>query len=88
MPSRTYLLLTPDELKRVLKALGLAHKRTTGDHEQWEGLVNGLRRVSTVQLVRGTYTTDRMKRLIGNLGLTREAFYAADEKISKRYFGK
>lgn len=88
MPNRTYLPLTPDELKRVLKALGLAYKRTTGDHEQWEGLVKGLRRVSTVQLIRGTYSIERMKRLVENLGLSPGEFYCADNKIAKRYFGK
>ncbi len=88
MPFRTYLPLTPDELKRVLKAFGLIYKRTRGDHEQWEGQVKGLRRVSTVQLIRGTYSIDRMKRLIENLGLAPEEFYRADSKISKRYFGK
>lgn len=87
MPNRTYLPLTPDEMKRVLKAFGLSHKRTRGDHEQWEGIVKGLRRVSTVQLIRGTYSVDRMKRVIENLGLTPEEFYRADSKISKRYFG-
>lgn len=88
MPFRTYLLLTPDDLKRVLKAFGLTYKRTTGDHEQWQGTVKGLRRVSTVQLIRGTYSTDRMKRVIENLGLSPEEFYRADSKIAKRYFGK
>ena len=88
MPNRTYLPLTPDELKRVLKTLGLTYKRTRGDHEQWEGTIGEFRRVITVQLIRGTYSIDRMKRVIENLGLSPAEFYQADDKISKRYFGK
>jgi predicted RNA binding protein YcfA (HicA-like mRNA interferase family) len=88
MPSRKYLPLTPNEVERVLKALGFEHKRTRGDHAQWEGTVKGVRRVSTVQLIRGEYSEDRMKRIIENLGLTVEEFYGADAKIAKRYFGR
>lgn len=87
MPPRKYLPLTPDEVIQILKGLGFVHKRTTGDHAQWEGMVKEIRRVSTVQLIRGTYSTERMKRLIENLGLTPEEFYGIDKKISKRYFG-
>ena len=49
MGSKKYLLLTPDELRRVLKAFGFMRKRTRGDHEQWEGMTNEKRRVITVQ---------------------------------------
>lgn len=87
MPSRKYLPLSPDDLVRVLKAFGFIHKRTTGDHVQWEGEIKKVRRVSTVQLIKGEYSQERMKRLIENLGLTAEEFYRADSKISKRYFG-
>ncbi len=38
MGSKKYLLLTPNELRRVLKAFGFVRKHTRGDHEQWEGL--------------------------------------------------
>jgi hypothetical protein len=37
MPSRKYLPLSADDVIRVLKAFGFIHKRTTGDHAQWEG---------------------------------------------------
>ncbi len=38
MGSKKYLLLTPNELRRVLKAFGFVRKHTRGDHEQWEGM--------------------------------------------------
>ena len=40
MGSRKYLPLTPEELRRVLKAFGFVRKRTRGDHEQWEPMSN------------------------------------------------
>lgn len=88
MGFRTYLPLSPDDLVRVLKAFGFAYKRTAGSHEQWEGVINDVRRISTVQRIKGEYSTDRMKRLIDNLGLTPEEFYRADSKIAKRYFDR
>lgn len=88
MSGRKYLPLTPDELIRVLKAFGVQKQRIRGDHEQWEGTIKGVRRVSTVQLIHGEYSTERMKRLIENLGLTTHEFYRADSKIAKRYFGR
>jgi hypothetical protein len=87
MGKRKYLPLTPDELRRVLKALNFTLKRTESSHEQWEGTSKGMRRVSTVQCIKGEYSVERMKRVIENLGLTPEEFYQADSKISKRYFG-
>lgn len=87
MPSRKYLLLTPDEVVRILKAFGFSHKRTVGDHAQWEGSLRERRRVCTVQLIKGQYSTERMKRLIENLGVTPDEFYGADPKIARRYAG-
>ncbi|MCY3729170.1 MAG: type II toxin-antitoxin system HicA family toxin [Nitrospira sp.] len=88
MGSKKYLLLTPDELQRVLKAFGFVRKRTRGDHEQWEGMTNEKRRVITVQLISGEYSIDRMKTIIQNMDITADEFYGQDESIAKRYFGK
>lgn len=88
MGFKKYLSLTPSEFIRILKAFHFIKKRTTGDHEQWEGTTHGQRRLATVQLIKGTYDKSRMKLLVQNMGVTVEEFYRADEKISKRYFGK
>lgn len=88
MGSKKYLLLTPDELRRVLKAFGFVRKRTRGDHEQWEGMTNEKRRVITVQLISGEYSIDRMKTIIRNMDITAGEFYGQDESIARRYSGK
>ena len=88
MGSRKYLPLTPEELRRVLKAFGFVRKRTRGDHEQWEGMTNEKRRVITVQLIDGEYSVDRMKTIIRNMDITADEFYSRDASIAKRYFGK
>ena len=88
MGSKKYLPLTPDELRRVLKAFGFVRKRTRGDHEQWEGWINEKRRVITVQLINGEYSVDRMKTIIRNLAVTADEFYGQDKSIAKRRTGK
>ncbi len=88
MGSKKYLPLTPDELRRILKAYGFIRKRTRGDHEQWEGMTNEKRRVITVQLISGEYSIDRMKTIIQNMDITADEFYGRDESIAKRYTGK
>ncbi len=88
MGSKKYLPLTPNELKRVLKAFGFIYKRTRGDHEQWEGMTNEKRRVITVQLISGEYSIKRMKTIIRNLDITADEFYGRDESIARRYSGK
>lgn len=88
MTSRKYLLLTPSEFERVLKDLNFQPKRTTGDHSQWEGYIEGQRRIVTVQQIKGTFSVERMKTMIFNMGLTANEFYKVNPKISKRYFGR
>lgn len=88
MGSRKYLLLTPEELRRVLKAFGFVRKRTRGDHEQWEGMTHETRRVITVQLIDGEYSIDHMKTTIQNMDITADEFYGRDGSIAKRYTGK
>ena len=88
MGSRKYLPLTPEELRRVLKAFGFVRKRTRGDHEQWEGMTNEKRRVITVQLIDGEYAVDRMKTIIRNMDIPADEFYGRDRSIAKRYSGK
>lgn len=88
MGSRKYLPLTPDELRRVLKAFGFTYKRTRGDHEQWEGMTHEKRRVITVQLIDGEYAVDRMKTIIRNMDVTVDEFYSQDASIARRYSGK
>ncbi len=88
MGSKKYLLLTPNELRRVLKAFGFVRKHTRGDHEQWEGMTNEKRRVITVQLIDGEYAVDRMKTIIRNMDVTVDEFYGRDASIAKRYSGK
>lgn len=88
MGSKKYLLLMPDELRRVLKAFGFVRKRTRGDHEQWEGMTNGKRRVITVQVISEEYSVDRMKTIIRNMDITADEFYGRDVSIAKRYSGR
>ena len=85
MGSKKYLPLTPDELRRVLRAFGFVRKRTRGDHEQWGGTINEKRRVITVQLISGEYSIDRMKTIIRNMDITSDEFYGRDESIAKRH---
>ena len=88
MGFKKYLLLSPNELRRVLNAFGFTYKHTRGDHEQWEGMTREKRRVITVQLISGKYSIDRMKTIIRNMDITADEFYGRDESIAKRYTGK
>lgn len=88
MTTRRYLLLTPHELEQILKDFGFTHQRTIGSHAQWDGVTYGVRRICTVQKIKGTYSTRRMKTVIENLGVTPQEFYSKNKKIGKRYQGK
>ena len=87
MTARKYLPLEPSEVERILKDLGFELKRTRGDHNQWEGVTHGTRRVCTVQQIRGSFSIGRMKTMIEQIGLTPDEFYKANSNIAKRYYG-
>jgi len=77
--SGKYPLLTPSEVEKILKRAGFSLKRTSGSHNQWEGIINGKRRLVTVDhLSRSSETLGRrlMNLMIRQSGLTKKEFYS------------
>jgi predicted RNA binding protein YcfA (HicA-like mRNA interferase family) len=77
--SGKYPALTPAQVEDILKQAGFTLKRTSGSHNQWEGHVNGKRRlVSVDQLSRRSETFGRklLGFMIWQSGMTKDKFYS------------
>ena len=83
MPKK-YPPLTPEEVIRILKERSFTYTRTTGSHEQYEGIVRGKRRSVVVDLHYGQFTVKLIKYMIGQSGLTREEFYGSTKRTAKK----
>ena len=84
MSSRKYPPLTPTEVIRVLDALGFVHKRTRGSHAQYEGFINGQRRVVTVDEARKEVDYNLLPEIIAQSGVGRDEFYNATKRTAKK----
>jgi len=77
-----YPLLTRPQIENILAILGFAAKKGGGSsHTQWEGYLNGQRRIVTVKkLPRDTdqYSDFLLKSMI------EDAFYKADTKLARK----
>lgn len=68
-------------MRRILQRAGFVLDRTRGDHEQWEGVVGGQRRVVTLD-AGGEPFADRervTRSMISQSGLSADEFYALHE---------
>jgi predicted RNA binding protein YcfA (HicA-like mRNA interferase family) len=77
--SGKYPALTPAQVEDILKQAGFTLKRTSSSHNQWEGYVDGKRRLVTVdQLSRSSETFGKrlMKSMIRQSGMTNDKFYS------------
>lgn len=77
--SGKYPPLTPTEVEKILERAGFILKRTSGSHNQWEGIVKGKRRLVTVdKLSRSSETFGKrlMKSMIRQSGMTKDEFYS------------
>lgn len=74
-------LEVPD-VRRALAGYGFEHKRTRGSHEQWEGYVDGIRRVVTVDANDAPFQarSRSLKSIIRHSGIPERNFYAAAGK--------
>ncbi len=63
------------DIRKVLKAHNFTKKSQEGSHEQWEGYVNGLRRMVTVPDYQEIGDKDLIKSIIDQSGLSRDLFY-------------
>jgi predicted RNA binding protein YcfA (HicA-like mRNA interferase family) len=66
------------DVRGLLRRAGFTHKRTTGSHEQWEGYVDGLRRVVTLDVNDEPFTAKSLslKSMIRQSGLGKKRWYA------------
>lgn len=74
--------LEVQDVRRVLTAHDFEHKRTRGSHEQWEGYVDGIRRVVTVDANDAPFQarSRSLKSIIRHSGIPKRDFYAAAGK--------
>jgi predicted RNA binding protein YcfA (HicA-like mRNA interferase family) len=74
--------LEVQDVRRALTACGFEHKRTRGSHEQWEGHVDGIRRVVTVDANDAPFLarSRSLKSIIRHSGIPKRDFYAAAGK--------
>jgi Predicted periplasmic or secreted lipoprotein len=75
MGNRKYLPIRPKRIRAVLVNHSFSLKRTKGDHEQWEGVVNGERKIVTVPNYSELKDPDLIKSIIRQSGLSRDDFY-------------
>jgi predicted RNA binding protein YcfA (HicA-like mRNA interferase family) len=77
--SGKYPPLTPIEVEDILRKAGFSLKRTAGSHNQWEGYINGKRRlVSVDQLSRRSETFGKrlLRDMIWQSGMKKDKFYS------------
>jgi len=74
----TWPTLSVADVRAILRAAGFELKRTRGSHEQWEGRVDGVRRLVTLDVAAGPFT--RKSRVLASMirqsGLGRRGFYS------------
>jgi predicted RNA binding protein YcfA (HicA-like mRNA interferase family) len=72
--------LTPSEVEEILKNAGFHLKRSDGSHFQWEGDVEGQRRMVTVDHLGGrmseTFGPELTRSMIRQSGMSRKTFYS------------
>jgi predicted RNA binding protein YcfA (HicA-like mRNA interferase family) len=81
---RGYPPLTPREVIAILRARGFQLDRTEGDHEQYEGIWQGLRRLVTVDRGVREFSVDRIKTMISQSGMSREEFYCSTPRTARK----
>ena len=79
MPKR-FPPLTYSEIKKVLKSLGFVWDRSKGSHEQWKNNGNTV----TVDSAEDEPGNDLMKSMIRQSGVSREDFYGATKRTSRK----
>lgn len=82
MPKR-FPSLSYRETADILKALGFSVKTQKGSHEQWEGLIDGVRRKVTLK-VGIDYDERDIRSHIKQAGVSREEYYGATERTAKK----
>jgi predicted RNA binding protein YcfA (HicA-like mRNA interferase family) len=86
MGQRRYPPLTPSEVVSILQALGFTKKRQVGSHAHYERLAtDGKERcLVTVDMAVSVFWPELIKSMINQSGHTREEFYRATPKTSKK----
>ena len=82
MPKK-YPPLSYAETVAILITLGFVVKATKGSHEQWEAVVDGIRRKVTLQRG-GEFDQNDIRSHIAQSGVTRERFYGATPRTAKK----
>lgn len=70
------------DVLKALRAYDFAHKKTTGAHEQWEGYVDDVRRIVTVDANEAPFTSRSriLRSMIRQSGIGKRDFYEAAGK--------
>lgn len=84
MSPRHLPTLTASEVRQILSARGFVYKRSKGSHEIYEGMINGQRRVVTVDENEAPFEPFILRSMIEQSGLTRDDFYASTKKTAKK----
>jgi len=86
MGKRKYPPLSPSEVINILHALGFELKRQRGSHQHYEGLAEDAktRKIVTVDSSVDEFWEDLMKSMVRQSGWSRERFYRATRKTSKK----
>jgi predicted RNA binding protein YcfA (HicA-like mRNA interferase family) len=74
-----YPELTPSKVRKILKSAGFKQVRQEGSHAQWEGSIEGQRRIVTVDSLGSrseTYGKVLIQSMIRQSGLSKKDFYS------------
>lgn len=83
MPKK-YPTLTPRDVKDILKANGFVLKDTEGSHEQYEGVIKGIKRKVTVDITEKDFGDELISSMIRQSGLSRNEFYCSTKHTAKK----
>jgi hypothetical protein len=84
---KKYPPLRSEDVERIFRYLGFELKRQREDSAQfiavWEGYIDGVRRIITLQLINpmDTYSENQIQTIIENTGITPRRFFLIHEEL-------
>ncbi|MDP2928518.1 MAG: type II toxin-antitoxin system HicA family toxin [Candidatus Omnitrophota bacterium] len=68
------IVISQKKFIKILKTYNFYPKRQVGSHQQWEGIVDDIRRLVSVDLHYHTYSHDLLASMIRQSGLPKKIF--------------
>ena len=83
MPKK-YPTLNPQEVRAILRARAFVLANQMGSHEQWAGQWGGMPRIVTVDAHHQDFSTEILKSMIRQSGMTRDDFYNSTPRTARK----